>query len=302
MALERLRDRRDRRRQDTLEVRVGLGKADPAATRRGDRPDGEALALGERHGLVPGPARVDVGAGDHHRALRVREALGKVGHRGGVGGGTPGDRALDRVGDRALVDLGVPVVHRDRDEDGPLRRQVGEMGRAADRRRDVLGARHLVAPLDERVRHPRRVAVGQVGLHRHRCAHLLARRDDQRRVVGLGVEDRAHRVADARCRVQVDQRRRPARLREAVGHPDHDRLLEPEDVAEVAGEVAQHRQLGRARVAEHRRHPRPPEELERGLADVGHAASLREAITRHLSEANDCALTLAADEDPYEES
>ena len=99
---------------------------------------------------------------------------------------------------------------------------------------------------------------------------LLAGRDHQRRVVGLGVEDRPHRVADAGRRVQVDERRSAARLGVAVGHADDDRLLQPEHVAEVVGEVVQHRQLGRARVAEHRRHPVRAEQLERGFADRGH--------------------------------
>ena len=99
---------------------------------------------------------------------------------------------------------------------GPLRRQRGEVGRARDRVRDVLGARRLVAPLHERVRHPRGVAVGQQRLQRHQRARLLARGDHQRRLVGLRVEDRAHRVADARRGVQVDDApgaRSPARSR-----------------------------------------------------------------------------------------
>ena len=59
-------------------------------------------------------------------------------------------------------------------------------------------------------------------------------------------------------------------LGEAVGHPDHDRLLQAEHVAEVGGEVGEHRQLGRARVAEHRRHPARAEQVEARFADSRH--------------------------------
>ena len=102
--------------------------------------------------------------------------------------------------------------------------------------RHVLGARRLVGPLDQRVRHPGRVAVGQVGLQGDLGARLLAGGDQQRRVVGLGVEDRPHRVADPGRGVEVDDGGPAGGLGEAVGHPDHDRLLEAEHVAEVRRE------------------------------------------------------------------
>jgi hypothetical protein len=116
----------------------------------------------------------------------------------------------------------------------------------------------------------RRVLVGQVGLHRDVGANLLAGRHDEGRMVRLGVEDRAHPVADPRRGVQVDVRRAARCLRVAVGHPDRHGLLEPEHVAEVIGELGEHRQLGRAGVAEDRRHPVLPEELEGDLANGAH--------------------------------
>ena len=139
-----------------------------------------------------------------------------------------------------------------------------------ERQRHVLGPRRLVGPLDQRVRHPGRVAVGQVGLQGDLRPRLLAGGDQQRRVVGLGVEDRPHRVADPGRGVQVDDGGLARGLGVAVGHPDHDRLLQAEHVAEVRGEVGEHRQLGRARVAEHRRHPVGAEEVEGRVADRGH--------------------------------
>ena len=144
------------------------------------------------------------------------------------------------------------------------------MDRPRQRVRDVLRPRRLEAPLDERVDDAGRVPVRQVRLHRDVGPDLLAGRHQQRRMVRLGVEDRAHPVADARRGVQVDVGRAARGLRVAVGHPDRDGLLQPEHVAEVVGELGEHRQLGRAGVAEDRRHPVLPEELEGGLPDARH--------------------------------
>ena len=66
-----------------------------------------------------------------------------------------------RVERPVRVGLGVPVVHRDRDERRTARRQRGVVDRASQRGRDVLRARRLVAPLDVRLRADGRVAVGQ---------------------------------------------------------------------------------------------------------------------------------------------
>jgi hypothetical protein len=127
-----------------------------------------------------------------------------------------------------------------------------------------------MAPLDIRLRTEHRVAIGEVRLHRDLRAHLLARGDQQRGLVRLGVEDAAHRVSDPRGGVQVDVRRAPARLREPVGHPHDNELLESEDVGEVIGEVLEHRQLGRPRIAEDRRHPVRAQQIEGGLANGRH--------------------------------
>jgi hypothetical protein len=50
--------------------------------------------------------------------------------------------------------------------------------------------------------------------------------------------------------VQVDQRRAPRDLGEAVGHRDHRGLLQRKDVREVTGEFLQERLLGRTGIAE----------------------------------------------------
>ena len=165
-----------------------------------------------------------------------------------------------------------PVVHRQGDEDGAAWGEPGEVDSVGEGEGDVLGARRLEGPLDERVRHPGRVAVGEVRLHRHLGPHLLTGGDQQRRFIRLGIEDRPHPVPDPRRGVQVDVGGVPGCLRVAVGHADGYRLLEAEDVAEVLGEVGEHRQLGRPRVAEDRRHAVLAEQLEGGVAHRGHVA------------------------------
>jgi hypothetical protein len=101
-------------------------------------------------------------------------------------------------------------------------------------------------------------------------ADLLAGGHEQRGVVGLGVEDGAHRVAEAGGGVQVDVTDGAARLGVAVRHPDRDGLLQAEHVAEVIGVVGEHRQLGRSGIAEHRRHPVSSQQLVGRLADRAH--------------------------------
>ena len=179
VALEHLAERADRGRQRAAEVRMALREADPAPARRGRRPHGKALALGQGDRGVPGPACVDVGTRNHRRVPRLREAIRqrsdqlRIGHRPSAHG------ARDRTRDVAVVHLGVPVVHRDRDERGPFRRQRGDVDRTRQSQWHVLGARRLVAPLHERVRDPNRVAVGEVGLQRDHRPDLLARRDHE---------------------------------------------------------------------------------------------------------------------------
>jgi len=80
--------------------------------------------------------------------------------------------------------------------------------------------------------------------------------------------------------MQIHQRSIAGRLRIAVGHADHHGLLQAKDVAEVVGKVAEHRQFGRARVAEDGSHAEAAQKIEGGVAHgdkrergAGHAAS-----------------------------
>ena len=272
MALERLR-RPGRSRAAGRRGSSGGPRGSRAARRRSrawPRPAGAGARRGRsrcpsrRRRRCRGRRRGPGCAAASSRAARARD-------RGRVGDGAAGRPCGRSRGGRRPASTSAPQSSIGSEtKTGPRGGSAGEVGAAGERQRHVLGARRLVAPLHQRVRHPRRVAVGEVRLQRHLGARLLAGGDQQRRVVGLRVEDRPHRVADARRGVQVDERGAAAGLRVAVGHPDHDRLLQAEHVAEVAREVAQHRQLGRARVAEDRRHPLLAEEVESRLADGRH--------------------------------
>ena len=173
---ERLGDRADRRRQHAAEVRMALGEAEPPAAGGRDREHRQALALGERDAASQAPLASMSGPATStgFEAASSRRASSAT------ASGSPTARAagpaLDRRPGVVVVDLGVPVVHRDRDEGRALRRQRRQVGGPGERQRDVLGARRLVAPLDQRMRHPGRVAVGQVRLHRDQRAAPAGRR------------------------------------------------------------------------------------------------------------------------------
>ena len=212
------------------------GKPMPPAARGGDRP--------HRQRWPPRPARWPRPRRRWRRCRGRRRAPGcapsasrcaRSRTTSGSAVARPVTDAADRVLGRGVVDLGTSQSSIGIEtKTGPAGGSAASVDGARQRQRDVLGPRRLVAPLHQRVRHPRGVAVGQVGLQRDQLARLLAGGDDQRGLVGLGVEDRAHGVADAGRGVQVDQRRAPAGLGVAVGHADDHGLLEGEDVAEVA--------------------------------------------------------------------
>ncbi len=217
---------------------------------------------------ISGPA---TSAGRSARA----QALGELCDQLWCGLGGAHDRAARLVADGVLVHLDAPIVHRDRQERGAARGQRRHVDRACQRVRDVLGSRWLIAPLHKRLRHAHGVGVGQVGLQGHQRAVLLARGDHQWALVGLRVEDRAHRVADTRRGVEVDERRTPARLRVAVCETHDGGLLQAEHIAKVGGELGEHRKLCGARVAEHRCHRARPQQLECGLSNCRHVRLLK---------------------------
>ena len=184
---------------------------------------GQAPALGQLDRGVPAARGVDVRADDEDRVGGAVQLRRQLPDPRGIGCRAAVDRAARLVRERLRVDLGAPVVHRDRDEHRALAAAaIARWAPRAMRVRDVLGARRLVAPLHQRMRHAGRVAVREVRLERHQRARLLPGGDEQRRVVRLGVEDRAHPVADARARCGGSRGRRsrsPARSRPPCRRP-----------------------------------------------------------------------------------
>ncbi len=180
--------------------------------------------------------------------MRGEQALGegrerRVGRaRGGV---DPGRRAEL---ERAEV---VEDVAGQRDEDRAGRRGQRDLGGAMHDARKVGKARDLGCPFDHRCRDRQQGRVEQ-GLHEAVALLLLAGGDDQRRARDIGRIERADRVAEAGGDVDVAGGEPARGACEAVGHRQHDRLLQAEDVAHlgVVGERVHDRQLGRAGVAE----------------------------------------------------
>ena len=154
---------------------------------------------------------------------------------------------------------------------------------SCDGTRDVLGTRRLVRPFDVRLGGQGGIPVRQVGLDRDLRAGLLPRGDHERRLVRLCVEDPTHGIAHPRGRVQVDVGRPPRGLREAVGHPHHNELLQAQHIREVLRKAGEHGQLGRPRVAEDRRHPVSAEQRKSCFTNVGHAGFLSEGRTPRAS-------------------
>ena len=179
-----------------------LGEAEPAAA--GRRASPRPAGAGARRARPPRPSRRRrrcrgrrPGPGWRRRRARSASAADRV----GVGDGAavdPARRSPSRASASSTSAYQSSIGSETKT--GPVRRQRGEVGAVGEGQRHVLGPRRLEGPLDQRVRHADRVAVGQVGLQGDLRPRLLAGGDQQRRVVGLGVEDRPHRVADARAR------------------------------------------------------------------------------------------------------
>ena len=140
VAIERLRQRPDRRRQHPRELRVVLREPEPRAAGRRRRPNRQPLLDGQFDGRVPRAGRVDLRSGDEHRGTGVGESSCQLDERGRIGRGAaahPPARGLQRpVG----IGLLPPVVHRDRDERRSAWWQRGGVDRAGQRGRDVLRA------------------------------------------------------------------------------------------------------------------------------------------------------------------
>ena len=228
---------------------------------------------------------------EHRRAKELRE-LGALGERIVGGELLPGDDdRTARVGERFRepgkrlvgrsrarihphrapeIELGRLLEHvaRQADEHRAGRRRERNLDRAPDDPRQILDARRLDCPLDERLRHRHQRVVEQ-RFEQPVPLLLLAGRQDDRRSRELRVVERAHRIAQPGRDVHVRRGDPAGCAGVAVGHPDHDRFLEAKYELELreVGHDFHDRQLGRTRIAEEMRDALVDEKLEeRGAA------------------------------------
>ncbi len=216
------------------------------------------------------------------------------------------DRARDLRGESIGVDLLAPVVHRDRHERGSRGGSVAwwiacasANGTSAARGGSWL---HFTYGFGTSTA-SRLVRLACIVDQR---ARLLAGGDQQRRLVRARVEDRARRRCRRRGRCAGSRARRcrsPARSRRPC--PPRPPPAGRARSGSPRGSRAEHRQLGRAGVAEDRRHPARAEQLERGFADGRHAALLslpvggRAVYRPALGALRDCARAQPARQPPY---
>ena len=144
------------------------------------------------------------------------------------------------------------------------------MCRSGDRAGDVRRSRGLGRPDGIVARETIERATRQERGEGELAAVLLADDDHEGNPVVARARDRVHGVPEPRCRVEVDERGSSSAERVAGCDPYDRPLVQGEHEAEVVGKVAEERDLGRPRVAEHRRHPVPAHDVEGRVAHGGH--------------------------------
>jgi hypothetical protein len=143
--------------------------------------------------------------------------------------------AVDR-GDFSDADGGhlLHDIHRQREKHWSGRRRAAVMEGTADQNRELVCVLHLLRPFDRRPRYtdeiPEQKTVGD-GVPRV----LLAGGHDQRRSGHAGIEQAAEAMAEPAGGVKIDKAGPARRLRIAVGHRHHARLLQAPDVTDVGG-------------------------------------------------------------------
>ena len=261
MAVEALADFFPEGGQKTCEQRVIL--REPAAPDERAGPDQRAVAFGQGQQAVPAPFPVYSAADDKHRSLAGVQRRAQRIDRGRLG--AHGRRHLAGV---HRLRQHFPVIHRDRHEGRAIGRLHGNVVGPGNGGRYVFGAGRFAAPLHVRLGQFGRLRGQQEGFLQQQRTGLLAGGDHQRSAVAVGGEDVAHRMADASRRMQVDEGGIVGGLGVPVGHAHHHRLLQPQHVAEVAGEILEHRQFGRPRVPEDLVDAQFAQQLECGIANA----------------------------------
>ena len=261
---------------DPDELGMALGKADPPAARgrAWPTPAGAASRPARRRRPSRREASMSGPATSTGLLAPPTAAPASAVERLRVGRGAPGDAPGQRVGGAVGVGLLGPVVHRDRDEGRAARRQRWRGGSRARARRERPAARggswlHLTYGCGPRMA-SRLVRLASIVIWARTCWPAVISSGDLL-AWALKIPPTALPTPGAVCRLTWVGR--PRGLGEAVGHAHHHELLQAEHVGEVLREVRQHRQLGRARVAEDRRHPVGTEQIEGRFANGGHGAS-----------------------------
>ncbi len=235
---------RGRGMQEARELRMCFRKR--AARRERADPNRGSCPLRDLDHEIDGVRAIDTGA-DHQRGIFARrQRRDQRLHCGSIGA----DLAADAAGFNGLRWMR-PVVDRDRDEGRAAWRLHRHVIGARDRRRHILGPRRLDREFHVGPGKFRRPLGIEKGLQRQDRTRLLARGDHERGLVTVRGIDVAERIADAGCRMQIDEAGIAGGLGVAVGHADDARLLQAEHIVDVVGPVAQERQFGRTGIAEH---------------------------------------------------
>ena len=239
-------------------------------------PDRAGEPLGERDDRSPGLAVVDPRAPDERRARRAVDELGELCDDRRIGGPRADDPARRGALSRRCG-LGRPVVHRNDHERRPASGH-GLVGGPCDGRRHALRAHRVVDPHRVVPGEPLQPP-GEERLRGDVAAVLLPDEDDERHPVDARRGEGADRVAEARRRVQDREGGLSASDRPARRHPDDGALVEAEHEPQVARQVGQQLDLGRARVCEQRGKAVLPEDVEGGVTHGrGTMATLLEVI------------------------
>ncbi len=193
----------------------------------------------------------DLVADDDHGPLRFQDARGKRLQRF--------VRRLDAgidAGRAAEFDAGFGVedIARQRDEYRPGRRRGGDLGSAAHDPRQIFQPRHLDRPFHQRLGHLHQRPI-EYRLRQAVALLLLAGGQDQRRAGEAGIVERAHRVAETWCYMDVAGDELARGAAETVGHGDDEALLHRHHVGEIRMilQRVHDRQFGGAGIAEQMR-------------------------------------------------
>ena len=176
----------------------------------------------------------------------------------------------NRPEDIGFFHFAVPVIEGQRQKHRAGRLLDGGRISAHKRGGNIFRTRRLVAPLDPRPWQVHRVDVREQGLQEKHLPDLLAGGDDERRLVLIGGEDAAHRVAHSGPGVDVDDDRLSQALGKAVGNAHHAGFLQRHHIMEIVRKVFEKGFFGRAGVSDDRGETELPQQIEGDVFDGSH--------------------------------